>query len=300
MTNEKESMALATTLQHDKALGEIFKESGFFQDTKTESQAIVKILAGREVGLQPIEAMTGIHIVKGKITLGANLMAAAIKKHPDYNYKVIHHDTKKCTIEFYEGRESIGTSEFTIEDAKNANVYKSGGSWSMYPRNMLFARAMSNGVKWYCPDVFGHAPVYVPEEMGIDVNEDGEPIDITPSKQPEVVEPDCEPFTPEEQDVYNEECEVIPHSKIESEPETESESDTLIPPKVIEGIKTPWDALDKIQEYAMQIEKVKEVMEVITKFDKKWTPEKDINDITETRVIKIVKDLTGFKYDKGG
>lgn len=29
---------------------------------------------------------------------------------------------------------------------------------------MLFARAISNGVKWYCPDVFA-GPVYVPEEM---------------------------------------------------------------------------------------------------------------------------------------
>jgi hypothetical protein len=29
---------------------------------------------------------------------------------------------------------------------------------------MLFARAISNGVKWYCPDVFS-GPVYVPEEM---------------------------------------------------------------------------------------------------------------------------------------
>ena len=29
---------------------------------------------------------------------------------------------------------------------------------------MLFARAISNGVKWYCPDVFG-GPVYVPEEQ---------------------------------------------------------------------------------------------------------------------------------------
>jgi hypothetical protein len=29
---------------------------------------------------------------------------------------------------------------------------------------MLFARAISNGVKWFCPDVFA-GPVYVPEEM---------------------------------------------------------------------------------------------------------------------------------------
>lgn len=30
---------------------------------------------------------------------------------------------------------------------------------------MLFARAISNGVKWFCPDVF-EMPVYTPEELG--------------------------------------------------------------------------------------------------------------------------------------
>jgi hypothetical protein len=29
---------------------------------------------------------------------------------------------------------------------------------------MLFARAMSNGVKWFTPDIY-ESPVYVPEEM---------------------------------------------------------------------------------------------------------------------------------------
>jgi hypothetical protein len=36
---------------------------------------------------------------------------------------------------------------------------------------MLFARAMSNGARWYCPDVFA-GPAYTPDELGADV--DGE------------------------------------------------------------------------------------------------------------------------------
>lgn len=177
-----ETTALA--ISEVKSLGEIFVKSGFFADTKEQSQAIVKILAGREVGLQPIEAMTGIHIVKGKITLGANLMAAAIKKSGKYNYRVTKHTDEECGIDFYEGTNKIGTSTFTLKDAKKAGVYVQGGSWDKYPRNMVFARALSNGVKWYCPDVFGHSPVYVPEEMGVDVNEEGEPINITPKPEP--------------------------------------------------------------------------------------------------------------------
>jgi hypothetical protein len=36
---------------------------------------------------------------------------------------------------------------------------------------MLYARALSNGAKWYCPDVFG-GPIYTPDELGAVV--DGE------------------------------------------------------------------------------------------------------------------------------
>jgi hypothetical protein len=39
-----------------------------------------------------------------------------------------------------------------------------------------FARAISSGVRLYCPDVFNGNLVYVPEEMGAQVDEDGEPV----------------------------------------------------------------------------------------------------------------------------
>jgi hypothetical protein len=48
---------------------------------------------------------------------------------------------------------------------------------------MLFARAISNGVKWYTPDVFA-GPVYVPEEMeNIQVTEDVKHEDVKPDPQ---------------------------------------------------------------------------------------------------------------------
>ena len=42
-----------------------------------------------------------------------------------------------------------------------------GDNWRKYPKNMLFARAISNGVKWHCPDVMNGQPVYTPDEMGL-------------------------------------------------------------------------------------------------------------------------------------
>jgi len=141
-------------------MAKTFAESGMFTDAKAMGQAFVKIQAGQEIGVPPFAAMSGIHIIQGKPTLGAGLIASAIKGSGKYDYFVKELTEKNCSIEFLQGTKSIGISSFSIEDAKKAltkNIDK-------FPKNMLFARAISNGVKWYCPDVFA-GPVYVPEEM---------------------------------------------------------------------------------------------------------------------------------------
>jgi hypothetical protein len=137
-----------------------FAESGMFTDAKQAVQAFVKIQAGQEIGLPPFASMSGIHIIQGKPTLGAGVIASAVKGSGKYDYKVKEMSEKICSIDFFQGVENIGNSTFTIEDAKKAltkNIDK-------FPKNMLFARAISNGVKWFCPDVFA-GPVYVPEEI---------------------------------------------------------------------------------------------------------------------------------------
>jgi hypothetical protein len=137
-----------------------FADSGMFPDCKSMAQAAVKIQAGREFGIQPFAAMSGIHIIQGKPTIGAGLMAARVKGFGKYDYKVIEHNDKVCSIEYFQGKESIGVSTFTIEDARKAGTK----NLDKFPKNMLFARAMSNGVKWFTPDIY-EMPVYVPEEM---------------------------------------------------------------------------------------------------------------------------------------
>jgi len=153
------------------SLGQVFATSGFFQDARQAAQAVVKILAGKELGFGPVASMTGIHLVKGRVTLSANLIAAAIKRSKKYNYKVKTFTDQECLIEFYENGELAGSSGFSVKQASAAGL--SGDNWRKYPRNMLFARAMSNGAKWYCADVFS-GPVYTPEEMESVVGPDEE------------------------------------------------------------------------------------------------------------------------------
>jgi len=143
-------------------ISKAFYESGMFTDIKSAAQAMVKISAGAEMGIPPFAAMSGIHIIQGKPTIGAGLMAANVKASNKYDYKVVEQSEKVCSIDFYKGKEMLGNSTFTYEDAKKAGTK----NLDKFPKNMLFARAISNGVKWYTPDVFS-GPVYTPEEFDV-------------------------------------------------------------------------------------------------------------------------------------
>ena len=141
-------------------IGKAFAESGMFTDIKSAAQAVVKIQCGQEIGIPPFAAMSGIHIIQGKPTIGAGIIASIVKGSGKYDYRVKESTEKICSIDFFQGKELLGNSTFTIEDAKKAGTK----NIDKFPKNMLFARAISNGVKWYTPDVFS-GPVYVPEEM---------------------------------------------------------------------------------------------------------------------------------------
>jgi hypothetical protein len=158
-------------------IAETFYKSGMFADIKSMQQAAVKIWAGAEMGISPFAAMGGIHIIQGKPTIGAGLMANRVKSSGKYDYHVIEMNDVICSIEFFQllpNKESLGISTFSIDDAKKAGTK----NIDRFPKNMLFARALSNGVKFYTPDVFSQS-VYVPEEMG----------QITEDTTAEIIEP---------------------------------------------------------------------------------------------------------------
>lgn len=191
LVSYKENNVISTYDEMERA-AKAMAGSGFFSDTRQASQAIVKILAAREIGLGPFAGMTGVNIIQGKPAFGANIMAACVKKSGRYNYRVTEMNDKACTIEFMERLDgkwtTSGESKFTIDDARKAGTK----NLDKFPRNMLFARAMSNGVRWYCPDVMNGSVVYTPEELGADVDEDGNVV-RTEVVEAEVVEIKSEP-----------------------------------------------------------------------------------------------------------
>jgi hypothetical protein len=154
-------------------VAQVFRASGMFPDIQSEAAAATKIIIGRGLGIADFDAMSGLHIIKGKAVLAANLMAAAIKRSGKYDYRVVVSDDTVCTIDFYGGGEKIGSSSFSVEDAKRAGL--SGDNWRKYTRAMLFARCISAGYKTHCPDALGAAPVYVEAHGETEIPDDPKP-----------------------------------------------------------------------------------------------------------------------------
>lgn len=181
-------------------LGNVLQKSGYFKDVRDQAQAVTKILFGRELGFSPIVSISGIHVIEGKPALSSNLMATLIKRSGKYDYRVKTWTTGECVLTFREkigGKwEDVGESSFSMDDARTAGLVRQGGSWSKYPRPMLFARALSQGLRTYCPDVSA-SPIYVPEEMGAEVNEDGDVTQLPKSaRNVEVIEKDIDLGSP--------------------------------------------------------------------------------------------------------
>jgi len=158
-------------------------KSGYFADVKSEAQAMVKVMAGQELGLPAFASMTGIHIIQGKPALGSNVIATLVKNDPRYNYRIKICTDKECVLEWFENGEKQGESGFTMTEViagninknwdKETSTWKEKPTWKAYPSDMLFARAITRGARRFAPGIFGGSPIYTPEELGADVDEDG-------------------------------------------------------------------------------------------------------------------------------
>lgn len=169
--------------------GKMFAESGVFPDIKSAAQGAVKILAGRELGLSPMQSVNSFYFVNGKLAMMTQAMSALIKKSGKYDYQILTQTTECCTIAFFKingEKEKLGDSTFNKEMAIKAGIINKD-SWKNYPINMYFNRALANGARWYCPDaIYGF---YTVEElMDIEPENKKEIIEITPEGEVKKVE----------------------------------------------------------------------------------------------------------------
>jgi len=145
--------------------------SGLFGKLKSPQEAFIRMVVAKEMGLSPTTGLRSVYLVNGTPAFTSSFLSARVKMSKRYNYLVKERSATKCVLEWTENGQPIGKSEFNMDMAKRAAL-TGKDVWKQYPESMLFARALTDGVRTFCPDVMmGHA-AYTPEEVGGDVVED--------------------------------------------------------------------------------------------------------------------------------
>lgn len=151
----------------------------------TPEKILTIALKGRELAIPPMQALSHIHVVEGKPTMSAELMVALVQR-AGHKLRVLETTDAVCVVEG-ERRDDPGhpqRAEFTIEEAQQAGV-AGKQNWRKYPAAMLRARAISALCRFAFADVLMGAS-YTPEELGVEVNEEGQIVDTDYSPEPVV------------------------------------------------------------------------------------------------------------------
>jgi hypothetical protein len=152
------------------------------------------ILAGREMGVGPMQALRGIHIIQGRPAPSAELMRALVLSNGHSIATTEYTDDHVTVVGRRRGQQDSMTVTFGVADAKRAQLSgKEGGNYNKYPRSMFLARATSELCRAIFPDVlagFGYTPEETQEmepEVIVDgVNQTtGEIIEDRPSAPPQ-------------------------------------------------------------------------------------------------------------------
>ncbi len=142
-------------------------ESNMYRGIGKESGVMMIMLAAREYGIGPAQALNGgLNIIEGKVELSSRIMGALIRR-AKHIVKILKSTDTKCTI--WGKRRDTGEElsvEYTIEMAQRAGLVKDKGGWKKNPEDMLFARAMSRLARQLFSDVIGIG--YIEGEISVE------------------------------------------------------------------------------------------------------------------------------------
>lgn len=191
----------------DYSLQEIARLGQWLAAAESESKApeaigaaaALRLALARELGL-PLTAASELSMIKGRLTLGATLLRALAVER-GYRVKRVDGDEQSCTaaVVDLDSGEEIGRSTFTIEQAQRRGLVKDRGNWQTMPERMLWARATTEVLRDYAPEVMvGLTAAEEADEYEVDAGSTYEPppTDSTQryedeqSYEPEPVEPD--------------------------------------------------------------------------------------------------------------
>ncbi len=172
------------SIDEDIRLANALAQSGFYKDIRDAAAGVVKLRIARELGLG-LRGISDVHIVEGKPTLSYQAILGMVRAYTGphntdrYSFKYLRRDEDCVEIEWTINGEVIGTSKCDTEDAKRMGL-AGRGTWQKYPRQMRTARAVTEGVNAFMPEVIGGS-IYTPDELGDESGINGREGGSTPS-----------------------------------------------------------------------------------------------------------------------
>jgi len=156
-------------IDSDIRLAKALAASGFYKDIRDAAAGVVKLRIARELGLG-LKGISDVHIVEGKPTLSYQSILGMVRAYTGphntdrYSFKYLRRDEECVEIEWTINGEVIGVSKCDTADAKRMGL-DGRPTWKKYPRQMRTARAVTEGVNAFMPEVIGGS-IYTPDELG--------------------------------------------------------------------------------------------------------------------------------------
>jgi hypothetical protein len=151
---------------------------------RTPDQAMALMLISQAEGMHPAIAARDYHVINGKPTLKADAMLARFQQAGGTVKWSEYTDTAVCAVVSHPAGGSVEIT-WTIAMAEKAGLTKNP-TWRQYPRQMLRARVISEGIRTVFPGVA--VGVYTPEEAADFDKQPPAPAAAAPETQPMTID----------------------------------------------------------------------------------------------------------------
>lgn len=124
----------------------------------------IVLMSGAELGIPPMQALRQLYVVKGRVTMAAEMMRARCLARSECEYFICNQtDAKQAVFEAKrKGAPRSVVLGYTMEQAVRAGL-TSNPSWKAHPEAMLVARASAALARIVFPDLVGG--IYAREEL---------------------------------------------------------------------------------------------------------------------------------------
>lgn len=165
MSKEKEeklSVALKEISETKITIQDLMNGGAIPSNLDSPEKIATVIQHGKELGLDPVTSLGGIHVIKGRTVISASIMGALLKRN---GYEFIYtKDYEKdesgnafTEVEIFwlskslnremSSKQAISWNEMTLAG------YTTKDNWLKYPKNMMRARALSTAIRAIAPEV---------------------------------------------------------------------------------------------------------------------------------------------------